>query len=163
RGSGFRPWRRVTWPCRPRRQGYPNPGPAGTPYSPFDTVAALNQSLAGVGLRRLLTWSRAPLAADIAELMPRALMTAAPRPWIIGTNVLSSQARSVMTSGAGRPLTAALVKSGYCVLLWLPQMVTRVTSALATPAFFARAVRARLWSRRVIAVQRSAGMSRPLE
>src|SRR5437764_10721483 len=125
-------------------------------------TAALTQSLAGVGWSRLLTWSRAPLAADIAELEPRALMTAAPRFWHWGTKVFSSQARSVMTSVAGRPLILALVKSGYCVFEWLPQMVTQVTSSLATPAFFARAVRARLWSNRVMAVQRSAGMSRPL-
>src|SRR3954453_9063505 len=104
----------------------------------------------------------APFAADSADDAPRALMTAAPRFWHCGTNVFSSQLRSVMTSAAGRPLTFALVKSGYCVLLWLPQIVTQVTSSLATPAFFARAVRARLWSRRVIAVQRSAGMARAL-
>src|SRR5581483_708089 len=132
------------------------------PYSPREMTAALTQSLPGVGCSQLLTWSRAPLAADMAELEPRALMTAAPRFWIIGTNVFSSQARSVMTSGAGLPLIFALVKSGYCVLEWLPQMVTWVTSALAAPAFLASWVRARLWSRRVIAVQRSAGMSRPL-
>src|SRR5262252_6635644 len=89
-------------------------------------------------------------------------MTAAPRCWIIGTNVFSNHPRSVITSVAGRPLILALVKSGYCVLLWLPQMVTQVTSPSPTPAFFARALRARLWSRRVIAVQRSGGMARPL-
>src|SRR5262245_31470926 len=104
----------------------------------------------------------APLAADRAELTPRALITAAPRFWHCGTKVFSSQLRSVMTSVAGRPLILALVKSGNCVLLWLPQMVTHVTSALAAPAFLARALRARLWSSRVMAVQRSAGMSRPL-
>src|SRR5262245_30294939 len=122
----------------------------------------LTQSPAGVGLSRLLTWSMAPVAAETAEREPRALITAAPRVWIIGPTVLSSQPRSVMTSVAGRPWILALVKSGYWVLEWLPQMVTLVTRALATPAFFARAVRARLWSRRVMAVQRSAGMSRPL-
>src|SRR3954447_6551428 len=93
----------------------------------------------------------------MAELRPRALITAAPRVWIIDTNVFSSQARSVITSVAGLPLIRALVKSGYWVLLWLPQMVMQVTSALATPAFLARAVRARLWSSRVMADQRSAG------
>src|SRR5438105_5696334 len=89
-------------------------------------------------------------------------MTAAPRFWHCGTKVFSSQLRSVMTSVAGRPLTFALVKSGYCVLLWLPQMVRHVTASLPTPALRASADTARLWSRRVIAVQRSAGMSRPL-
>src|SRR5439155_25030728 len=101
-------------------------------------------------------------AADSAELDPRALITAAPRFWHWGTKVFSSQLRSVIASVAGRPLMRALVKSGYWVLLWLPQMVTWVTSSLATPAFFARALRARLWSRRVMAVQRSCGMSWPL-
>src|SRR5262245_60164834 len=124
--------------------------------------AALIQSLAGVGWSMLLTWSRAPLAADSAELEPRAVITAAPRFWHCGTNTSSSHLRSVITSGAGLPLILALVKSGYCVLLWLPQMVTQVTSPSPTPAFLARALRARLWSRRVMALQRSWGMSLPL-
>src|SRR5262245_44837462 len=121
----------------------------------------LTQSSAGVGLSRLLTWSMVPLAADRAELLPRVLITAAPRVWISGTKVFSSQARSVMTSGAGLPWMRALVKSGYCVLEWLPQIVTRVTSALGTLAFLASAVRARLWSSRVRAVHRSAGIALP--
>src|SRR5439155_22801105 len=75
----------------------------------------------------------------------------------------SSQPRSVMTSATGLPLILAFVKSGYCVFEWLPQMVTHVTASLATPAFFASAATARLWSSRVIADQRSAGMSRPFE
>src|SRR5262245_33334465 len=104
----------------------------------------------------------APLAADNADDRPRALMTAAPRFWHCGTKVFSSQPRSVMTSGAGRPLILVFVKSGYCVLLWLPQMVMHVTSSLPTPAFTARADTARLWSRRVMALHRSAGISRPL-
>src|SRR5262249_30206603 len=135
---------------------------AGTPYSPFETVAALTQSPAGVACSQLRAWSSAPFAADIAELLPRALITAAPRFWHCGTDTVSIPARSVITSGAGRPLIFAFVKSGYCVLEWLPQMVTHVTAPLLTPAFFARAERARLWSSRVMAVQRSAGMSRPL-
>src|SRR5438270_14096299 len=100
-------------------------------------TAALTQSLAGVGWSKLLTWSRAPLAADRAELEPRALITAAPRFWHCGTKTFSSQLRSVMTSVSGRPLVLAFVKSGYCVLLWLPAIVIWVTSSLATPAFFA--------------------------
>src|SRR6516162_5281695 len=104
----------------------------------------LTQSSAGVGRSRLLTWSMAPLAADSADDSPRALMIAAPRFWHCGRNVSSSHLRSVTTSVAGRPLTLAFVKSGYCVLLWLPQIVTWVTSSLATPAFFANALRARL-------------------
>src|SRR5215475_3790224 len=89
-------------------------------------------------------------------------MTALPRSWQPLTNDVSSQLRSLMTSVAALPLILALVKSGYCVLEWLPQMVMQVTSPLPTPAFFARAATARLWSRRVIALQRSAGIDRPL-
>src|SRR6185295_17818758 len=66
-----------------------------------------------------------------------------------------------MTAVAGFPPIFAFVKSGYCVFEWLPQMVTQVTASFATPAFFAMAATARLWSSRVIALHRSAGMSFP--
>lgn len=49
--------------------------------------------------------------------------------------------------------------SGYWVAEWLPQMVRRLMSATVEPVFFASWVSARLWSRRVIAVKRSAGTS----
>src|SRR5438128_370614 len=104
----------------------------------------LTQSLGGVGCSKLLTWSSAPFAADNAELLPRVSKTVLPRSWHCFTKVVSSQLRSVMTSVAGRPLILALVKSGYCVFEWLPQIVTQVTSSFATPAFFASALRARL-------------------
>src|SRR5262245_48571416 len=107
-------------------------------------MAALNQSPGGVGVSRLLMWSMAPLAAEKAELALRAAITAAPRFCTAGTNVLSSHARSVITSVARRPLIFALVKSGNWVLLWLPQMVTQVTASSGTPAFLASMVRARL-------------------
>src|SRR5262245_17417755 len=106
-------------------------------------------------------WSTVPLAALHALDEPRALITAAPRVCTIGTNFSSSHARSVITSVAFLPLITALVKSGYCVAEWLPQIVTFFTASLPTPAFFARALRARLWSSRVSAVHRSAGISRP--
>src|SRR5437763_11014626 len=122
----------------------------------------LTQSLAGVGRSRLLTWSMAPLAADSADDRPRALMIAAPRFWHCGTNVVSSHSRSVIDCVAGLPLILALVKSGYWVFEWLPQMVTHVTAAFGTPAFLAKAAAARLWSSRVIAAHRSAGISGPL-
>src|SRR5262249_5142333 len=136
--------------------------PFGTPYSPLDTRPALTQSLAGVCFSQLLTWSIAPLAAEVALLCPRALITAAPRVWHCGRNVSARHLRSPMTFSAGWPLSFAFCQSTHCVALWLPQIVTQVTDSLATPAFFASAATARLWSRRVIAVQRSAGMSRPL-
>ncbi|CAM5522433.1 hypothetical protein SGLAM104S_07051 [Streptomyces glaucescens] len=49
--------------------------------------------------------------------------------------------------------------SGYWVAEWLPQMVRRLMSETVEPVFFASWVSARLWSRRVIAVKRSAGTS----
>src|SRR5947199_6413509 len=97
--------------------GVANPQPGGDPDLPLEAARAPAQSLAGVACSRLLTWSKAPLPADTAELEPRALMTAAPRFWHCGTKVFSSHGRSVMTSVAGRPLIFAFVKSGYCVLL----------------------------------------------
>src|SRR5262249_3687093 len=128
----------------------------------FEMTAELLQSPPGVPLIHVFTWSIAPLAADSALESPRALMTAAPRVCTIGTNVCSSHARSVIVSVAGFPLTFALVKSGYCVFEWLPQTVTLLTAPLGTPAFLASAATARLWSSRVIALHRSAGISRPL-
>ena len=107
----------------------------------------------------LFTESTIACAADVADDCPRAAITAAPRFWIVSMNSPSSQARSVITSGTGRPAMRALAKSGYCVAEWLPQIATFVTSAWCTPAFFASWVRARFSSRRVIAYHRSAGMS----
>src|SRR4029450_167147 len=104
----------------------------------------------------------APFAAENDDDTFVVSMMNLPRSWLAGTNVLSSQERSVMTLVAGLPLILALVKSGYCVFEWLPQMVTFVTPSFGTPAFFASAATARLWSSRVIAVHRSAGTSRPL-
>jgi hypothetical protein len=75
-----------------------------------------------------------------------------------GAPVLDLRHERILQPGAvgdglrRRPLMRAFVKSGYWVLLWLPQIVTWVTSPLPPPAFFASAVRARLWSRCVIAV-----------
>ena len=42
---------------------------------------------------------------------------------------------------------------------WLPQMVMLVTSLIADPVFWATWAMARLWSRRIIAVNRSLGTS----
>src|SRR4051794_6380394 len=115
-------------------------------------TAELVQSPPVVPLSHVLTWSMAPFAADRALDSPRALMTAAPRVCTIGTNVCSSQERSSMLSVAGLPLIFALVKSGNCVFEWFPQMVTFDTAPFGTPAFLASADRARLWSRRVMAL-----------
>ena len=64
-----------------------------------------------------------------------------------------------MTSGAGLPPMRALAKSGNCVAEWLPQMAMLVTSATGTPALRASWALARFWSSRVIANQRSSGIS----
>src|SRR5215213_6681597 len=100
-------------------------------------TAALVQSPPVVPLSHVFTWSMAPLAADRALDSPRALITAAPRVCTIGTNVCSSQARSVMLSVAGLPLIRAFAKSGYWVFEWFPQMVTFDTAPFGTPAFLA--------------------------
>src|SRR5438045_2369682 len=104
----------------------------------------------------------APLAAENDDETFVVSMMNLPRSWLAGTNVLSSHARSVIVSVTGLPLIFAFVKSGNCVFEWLPQMVMHVTAEFGTPAFSAIAEIARLWSRRVMACQRSAGTSRPL-
>src|SRR5262245_56563823 len=103
----------------------------------------------------------APLAAENDEETFVVSMMNFPRSWQPGTKVLSNQVRSGITPVAGLPLIFALVKSGYCVFEWFPQIVMHVTASLPTPAFIASADTARLWSRRVIACHRSAGMSFP--
>ena len=101
------------------------------------------------------TWSIAALAADAADERPRASMMAAPRLPTVGRNSPSSQASSPITSRAGLPPMRALVKSANIVGEWLPKMMMSSTSVIGTPAFWASWVRARFWSRRVIAVKRS--------
>src|SRR5262249_38721330 len=148
--SSFSPSTTFQLPSPEDVHGYPNTSPAGTPYSPFETIAALVQSPEGGPRTRLLTWSTAPLAAENDGDTFVVSMMNLPRSWHCGTKVFSSQARSVMTLVAGLPLILALVKSGNCVLEWLPQMVPQVTAALGTPALVASAETARLWSSRVI-------------
>src|SRR5437763_12789264 len=106
-------------------------------------TAELVQSPPGVPLIHVLTWSIDPFAADRALDSPRALMTAAPRVCTAGTNVCSSHARSVTDAVAGLLLILALVKSGYWVFEWFPQMVMHETAPFGTPAFLARAATAR--------------------
>ena len=70
-----------------------------------------------------------------------------------------SQAVSAATSAPGRPPTSAWNRSGYCEAEWLPQMVSFLMSATGVPVLAATCESARLWSRRVIAVNRVAGTS----
>ena len=57
------------------------------------------------------------------------------------------------------PFTWAWDRSGYWVEEWLPQTVSLRTAVTGTSSRFASWETARLWSRRIIAVKRSAGMS----
>src|SRR5256886_15979845 len=109
----------------------------------------------------LTTESMTALAADAAEDAPRASITAAPRFWIVSTNLPLSHPWSEMTSNTGRPAIRALAASGYCVVEWFPQTPMFVTAATGTLAFFAICVRARFSSRRVLADQRPGGRSGP--
>ena len=60
---------------------------------------------------------------------------------------------------AGSFPISAYVMSGYCVGEWLPHTVMRRTSRTCASAFLASCALARLWSRRIMAVNRSRGMS----
>ena len=105
------------------------------------------------------TWSMAAEAAEAAEEAPRAAIMAAPRLATVGMKSSSTQARSARMSVIGAPLTVAWVRSGYWVEEWLPHTVTLSMSVTWQPALAASWARARLWSRRVIAVKREAGTS----
>src|SRR5438045_1741226 len=94
----------------------------------------------------------AELAAEAADEAPRASIMAAPRFATVGMNVFSIHERSSTWAAALRPLTLQLKRSGYCVTEWLPQIVMRLTAVTGRPSFWAICVTARLWSRRVIAV-----------
>ena len=107
----------------------------------------------------LATESITALAADAADEAPRASITAAPRFWMISTNLPLSHPWSLITSSTGSPAMRALCASGYCVVEWLPQTATFETAATGTFAFCANWVRARFSSRRVIANHLSSGIS----
>src|SRR5262245_33891079 len=98
-------------------------------------------------------------AADAAEEAPRASMMAAPRWATVGMKVSAIQAWSLTTSAAFRPAISAWKMSGYWVAEWLPQIVIFVMSPTDAPVLAASCALARLWSRRVSAVNRSRGMS----
>src|ERR1700759_4037486 len=100
----------------------------------------------------------AGLGAGAAEDAPRASMMAAPRLATVGMNVPVSHSWSTW-SAAGRPLTWVVYRSGYWVAEWLPQIVMRSISVTGTDSLVASWVRARLWSSRVMAVNRLAGTS----
>src|ERR1700760_1721716 len=86
-------------------------------------------------------------------------MICAPRFCTVGMKPSSSHFWSLTSWAAFSPFTFAWLMSGYWVAEWLPQIVMLVTSEIALPVRDANWAIARLWSRRVIAVNRSAGMS----
>src|SRR6201992_4421114 len=100
----------------------------------------------------------AALAADAARGAPRASIMAPPRLATVGMNSPASHSWSTW-SAALRPLTRVVYRSGYWVAEWLPQIVMCSIAVTGTDSLVASWVRARLWSSRVIAVNRSAGTS----
>ncbi len=85
-------------------------------------------------------------------------MMAAPRLPTVGMKSSFSQDSSLpAASHASEPPTLALNTSGYIDGEWLPHTARLVTSPTGAPAFLASWVMARFWSRRVMAVKRSAG------
>src|SRR4051812_36715667 len=85
-------------------------------------------------------------------------MMAAPRCWTVGMKSFSSQAWSLIRDAAFLPFTSAWKMSGYWVAEWLPQIVILVTSVTMLPVLAASWATARLWSSRVMAVNRSGAM-----
>src|SRR3954452_22419135 len=100
----------------------------------------------------------AALAAEAADDAPRTSMIAAPRLATVGVNTSRVQVSSTSIV-AFVPLTSAWDRSGYCVEEWLPQMVTLRTALAGTARWRATWETARLWSRRIMAVERAGGMS----
>ncbi len=90
-------------------------------------------------------------------------MMAAPRFCTVVMKSPCSQSWSVITSVANVPPMRALAKSGNCVAEWLPQMDMLVTEATGAPALWASWALARFSSSRVMANQRSAGISGALD
>src|SRR5215831_2418137 len=97
-------------------------------------------------------WSIAAFAALAAEDRPRASMIAAPRFCTIGMKLVSSQLWSLIIGQIFLPSHSAWNTSGYCVAEWLPQMVILRIAERGLPIFCAIWLTARLWSRRIIAV-----------
>src|SRR5437588_10926403 len=101
----------------------------------------------------------AALAADAALDAPRASMMAAPRLPTSGRNELSIHAWSSTRADACSPPTSAWKRFGYMVGEWLPHTPIFETSLTGTASLAASRAIARLWSRRIIEVKRSRGIS----
>jgi hypothetical protein len=90
-------------------------------------------------------------------------MIAAPRLPTVGMYSSAIHFSSPTASQAESPFTFAFTRSGYIVGEWFPQTPMLVISSTAAPVFFASWALARLWSRRIIAVNRSFGTSGAFE
>src|SRR5215469_356093 len=117
----------------------------------------LTQSPLGVPKTQSRMWSMAAEAAEAADEALRASMMAAPRFCTVGMNWPLTQ--SWFTSfAAGLPFTVAERMSGYWVVEWLPHTVMRLMSVTWLPVLAASWERARLWSRRIMALKFFLGM-----
>ncbi len=86
-------------------------------------------------------------------------MMAAPRLPTFGRKSFSIHSWSSTTPAAIWPATCAWNRSGYIVGEWLPHTPICVMSVTGTSSLLASWAIARLWSRRIIEVKRSRGMS----
>src|SRR3546814_14636623 len=94
------------------------------------------QSSAGLPRTQSWTWSMAALAAEAAELEPRASMMAAPRFCTVGMKSLSSHAWSEPAAPKPFvPATPAWHTSGCWVAVACPQIVVLVMSVPLEAAF----------------------------
>ena len=86
-------------------------------------------------------------------------MMAAPRLPTVGMKVSFTQASSLTSLGMASPLLEAKRMSGYMVGEWLPQTTSFSMESTGRPVLAASCDRARLWSRRSMAVKFFAGRS----
>src|SRR5258708_4228721 len=98
------------------------------------------------------TWSMAALAALAAEDGRGGCVLAGPRFCAVGMNSIWSHFGSLIIGQTFLPPPSAWNTSGYCVAEWFPQMVTLRIELRGLPSFCAICPTARLWSRRIIAV-----------
>src|SRR5437763_1651677 len=139
-------------------QGKPQISPSGMSYEPSEATP-IDTQRPPLPLTQSATWSIAALAAEPALEAPRASMIAAPRLPTLGRKSFSIQAWSSTTAAACVPFTLAWNRLGYIVGEWFPHTPMSVTSVTAAPTWEASWATARLWSRRIIDVKRSRGMS----
>src|SRR3954452_17057174 len=130
--------------------------PSSTPYWPPDRTTIERRPSAPSTQSR--TWSIAAFAADAAEDAPRASMISAPPLPTRGMSSFSYQSMSPLST-ARSPFTFALNRSGNIVGEWLPHTTRSWMSPTPTSSFWASCATARFSSRRVMAVNRSLGMS----